>query len=363
MARRRKLETPTAADLDKLEAEFRRETPALASAAPIAQVAADAAAQSVVDPAARAKQVQDGADAQALQQAKDDGRLIVEIPLQQIDTTTMTRDRLDMDKDAFEELKVSLQVNGLRLPIEVYAIETADGAPKFGLISGYRRLFAYQELSKIYSESFQSIKALVRDRSDAAHSFTAMVEENEIRENLSHFERGRIASLAAQQNAFANTEAAVDALFGTASKAKRSKIRSFALIFESLGDLLIYPKDLREKDGLQISNALRLGAEKRLRQTLDDASINTAEEERSLLLAVAAEFLEQAKEPARGGRPKKIAAKPGWVDDETVVLSSGVSLQHDHDGSGHFIRVKGSNVDRKLMKEIVAKLQFMLDQP
>ncbi len=356
MAKRRKLEAPSAADINQLEAEFRRETSdrLTPAAAPIAQVAADAAGQAVVD--------SNGAAEQALIKAQEDGRLIVEVPLDQIDANAVPRDRLDMSAEAFEELKISLQANGLRLPIEVYPLPPRDGGQKYGLISGYRRLAAFQELAQIYAAEFQTIKALIRPAKDGARAFSAMVEENEIRENLSHFERGRIASLAAHQGAFANTEDAVDRLFGTASKAKRSKIRSFALIFESLGDLLIYPKDLREKDGLQIANALRMGAEKRLRQVLDDTAADTPEEERGLLLSVAAEFLESHKAPSKGGRPKKAVPRPGWVNSQEMRLSSGISLIHDHDGQGHVIHVKGDGVDRKFMERILTNLQYMLEE-
>lgn len=99
-------------------------------------------------------------------------------------------------------------------------------------------------------------------------AFAAMIEENEIRSSLSHFERGRIAVIAAQQGAFANVEASVEALFQQASKAKRSKIRSFALIFEELGDMLAFPEALREKDGLRLATGLRDGAERALREAL-----------------------------------------------------------------------------------------------
>lgn len=51
-----------------------------------------------------------------------------------------------------------------------------------------------------------------------------MVEENEVRANLSHYERGRIAVLAAEQGHFTHVEEAVARLSGAASKAKRSKI-------------------------------------------------------------------------------------------------------------------------------------------
>ncbi|WP_311199555.1 hypothetical protein [Phaeobacter inhibens] len=51
----------------------------------------------------------------------------------------------------------------------------------------------------------------------------------------------------------------MDALFGAASKAKRSKVRSFAAVHEGLGDLLRYPNALSEKAGLKLAAALRSG--------------------------------------------------------------------------------------------------------
>ena len=85
-------------------------------------------------------------------------------------------------------------------------------------------------------DRYARIRALIRPRAEADAAFVLMVEENEVREELSHFERGRIAVIAANQGAFANTEDAVNKLFASGSKAKRSKVRSFALIFEELGE-------------------------------------------------------------------------------------------------------------------------------
>ncbi len=353
MARRRKLEAPTAADLDKLDADFKRANPA---AAPIAQVAADAAGAAVLDPGGRAEA--------ALEQAHKDGRLIVEIPLGQIEVAAMTRDRMDMSGEGFEELKLSIQANGLRLPIEVYALPPdPGGAPKYGLISGYRRLAALQDLTKNGQGEFATAKALIRPEVSPAKAFQNMVEENEVREDLSHFERGRIASLAAHQGAFPSTQAAVDGLFATGSKAKRSKIRSFAVIFDALGDLLTFPKELREKDGLQIANALRSGAEPDMRRVLEAQTPNSAEEERAELLAIAQDFLTTPKDPAKGGRPKKRVQKPGWINPQEVRLDSGISLAHDHDGTDHIVRIKGRQIDRDFMDQVLKTLHYMLDKP
>lgn len=55
-------------------------------------------------------------------------------------------------------------------------------------------------------------------------SFAAMFGVNEIRMSLSHFERGRIAVLAAQRAVLDNTDAVLAALFKAARKDRRSKI-------------------------------------------------------------------------------------------------------------------------------------------
>lgn len=53
--------------------------------------------------------------------------------------------------------------------------------------------------------------------------------------------------IAAQQAVFTNTEAVVDGLFPVASKAKRSKTHSFAVIFEELDDVLHFADLITEK--------------------------------------------------------------------------------------------------------------------
>lgn len=95
-----------------------------------------------------------------------------------------------------------------------------------------------------------------------------MVEENEVRANLSHYECRGIAVPAAEQGHFAHVEEAVARLFGAASKAKRSKIRSFAMVHEELGDMLAFPEELTEKNGLRLAAALRQGVEGELRAAL-----------------------------------------------------------------------------------------------
>lgn len=365
MAKRRKVSAPSAEDLNRIEEEFRSETLAAPSGAlaPISQVSAEAAQASQVLPAeTRATQERDRTDAETLRTAEADGRVIREIPIDQILADAIVRDRTVIDPAEMEELKSSIAAHGLRLPVEVF--ERAGQADQpFGLLSGYRRLWAMRELLTLTGQAqYKTIKALIRDPDAIGGSFAAMVEENEIRAQLSHYERGRIAVVAAQHGAFASVEAAVASLFGMASKAKRSKIRSFSLIFEELGDMLEFPENLKERDGLRLSTALRNGAESQLRDALVQAQAATPEEEWHALDTVISAFDLADLPSKRGGRPKKNAPKTGWVGTNTLHLSSGVTLQSGQDSEGHVIRIKGDVVNSVLIERAMEHLQYLFEK-
>lgn len=363
MAKRRKISAPSSEELAKIETEFRGETVKRPNAAlaPISQVSSEAAQNTTPqDPKARATQEKDRTDAAALREADGQGRLIRQIPLDQILADAMVRDRTVIDPHEMSELKASIAAHGMRLPIEVF--ERDDPDKPYGLLSGYRRLWAVRELGALTEDAkYTTINALIRDPEKLGGSFAAMVEENEIRASLSHYERGRIAVVAAHQGAFASTEEAVNQLFSAASKAKRSKIRSFCYIFEELGDILQFPENLKERDGLRLSNALRGGAENQLREALDRAQPSTPTEEWGAMEAVINRSEEEIQPNAKGGRPRKQDMKLGWKGADTLHLSNGITLQHGHDSHGHIIRIKGADLDQALVEALMGRLQYLLE--
>lgn len=354
MAKRRNLEVPSTADLERMEAEFRRETSApRMGAAPIAQVAAETAA--AFDPRSaseRAEAARDRVDAQGYREAQGRGLVMLELALDQIDPDALVRDRVVIDAEELEELKSSIARSGLRLPIEVFAREGQG----YGLLSGYRRLMAVRALRDLTRDArYDTIKAVLRDPGAMGGSFAAMVEENEIRAGLSHFERGRIAVIAAQQGAFANVEAAVDALFPVASKAKRSKIRSFALIFEELGDMLRFPDLIKEREGLRLAQALRDGAEGRLREALAQSTPADAEDEAAQITAILADLDAPRPDPRKGGRPRR-------AEGPRATLSSGYVLAAEQDARGWSIRLGGDRlIDRELVEVLIEELRLLLE--
>jgi ParB family chromosome partitioning protein len=355
MAKRTKLTAPSAEDIAKLDADFRSEnTPRPNPAtAPIASVAAETALSVDGEPA---QQKLNRLDAERLRAAEGQGRLILEIPTDQIRADAMIRDRAVIDAAELEELQISIRESGQRLPIEVY--RAADG---YTLLSGYRRLMAVRNLAEINPDAFTTINVLVRPPADAAEAFAAMVEENEIRANLSHFERGRIAVIGAKEGAFVNTEAAINVLFNAASAAKRSKVRSFAEIFECLGDLLTFPEFISERRGLRLANALRQNGERPLRAALGAGGFATAEDEWAVLEPVVEALLVDPIVTTKRGRPKA-APLPGW-DGETLHLSSGISLRKERDSHGYMIRLSGKGISSELLDSAIAELQRLLEKP
>ncbi|GAA6194489.1 ParB N-terminal domain-containing protein [Phaeobacter sp. NW0010-22] len=348
MAKRRRLSAPDAAELEQLEAGFATK-PSISpfentsATPPIAQVAAEAARLSgmaaVTDRVALA---QDQGDAGRWRDATAAGLVAQRIPLDQIEADFIRRDRMTEDEEAMQELVISLRANGLRTPIEV--TPTPEG---FGLISGYRRLMAFRQLA-ITDPMFADIPAFVRDAGAGATAYVSMVEENEMRSNLSHYERGRIAVLAAGQGVFPSVEAAVDVLFAAASKAKRSKVRSFAMVHEALGDLLRFPVSLSEKAGLQLATALRDGAQSRLRDALDGSDASDAKSEWKVLDTALFGIPVGPKDKSRGGRPQQITRLSART------LTSGGKLDAEVSPDGVRFRVAGRDLG-------VAEAQRLMD--
>jgi len=350
MAKRRRLTAPDSTELEQLEAGFAAKPSAnpfetKSATPPIAQVAAEAATlngmAAVTDRLALA---QDQGDAARWRDAQDAGLVAEKLPLDQIDADFIRRDRMVEDEEAMAELLESLRVHGLRTPIEV--TRSGDG---YGLISGFRRLDAFRRLAQT-DPAFSEIPAFIRAAGTGQGAYVSMVEENELRANLTPYERGRIAVLAAGQGVFASTEAAVDVLFAAASKAKRSKVRSFAVVHESLGDLLQHPVALSEKAGLKLASALREGAQSKLRQALAGAGRLDAKAEWALLEGALTAAPSSGKDKARGGRPQQVQRLA------PVALNGGGTVLAEVASGELRLKVRGRDVTAEDAQRIVEQL-------
>ena len=272
-----------------------------ALSAPIARVAGEASATAALRDLA-----------EEMRSAREEGRLVQNLPLDAVEVDHLVRDRILLDPEEMAALRESLRARGQQSPIEVVDL----GQGSYGLISGWRRLTALRQLFEETGEArFSAVQALLRRPEGASDAYLAMVEENEVRVGLSHYERARIAAKAKDQGVFASDQAALRHLFATASRSKRSKIGSFVTLHRALGEALRFPASIPERLGLALAQALEAdpvlaGA---LRQTLTETAAASAAAEQALLAA--------ALQPKTGSDGANSAALP----PET--LAPGIWLQ------------------------------------
>jgi ParB family chromosome partitioning protein len=312
MAKRRRL---TPAQADYLPAEGGAEPRPLLlrpgfQAPPIARIAAEASVTSALEEVAG-----------ALQAARDEGRLVNRLPLEAIDAAYLMRDRMPAEDDEMQALVESIRAHGQRMAIDV--VELAPG--RYGLISGWRRLAA---LARLYQETgearFGSVLALLRRPEASGDAYVAMVEENEIRAALSYYERARIVGRSVEAGVFASEKEALQRLFSTASRAKRSKIGSFLVLYRELGEVLRFPAAIPERLGLRLVQALaERGTARRIAAALAREPAGSAEEEARLL----ADLIAPPRSAAPPAERRELAPGLYWQDQgKGRVLLSGAGL-------------------------------------
>lgn len=238
--------------------------------APIADVASEASATAALEELSR-----------EMQAARAQGRMITALPLEDIQLDYLVRDRVVVGDDDMTALVNSLRERSQQTPIEVVAL--AGGG--YGLISGWRRCTALAQLAA-QGVGDGTVLAIERRAGEASEAYLAMVEENEIRVGLSYFERARIAAKAVEQGVFATEKEALLDLFRSASRTKRSKIRSFLGVVHALDGVLRFPQSIGERMGLQLSAALEHddGLAEVLRTVLKSGDPQNAKAEQALLI-------------------------------------------------------------------------------
>lgn len=229
---------------------------------PIADVARDAATVAALQDLTH-----------SLSTARNEGRLIMRLPLGDVDAAYLVRDRIALDPEEMASLIESLRLRGQQTAIEVADLGEGRKAGRWGLISGWRRLQALRQLQSLQAGT-DTVLAIIRAPREAADAYLAMIEENEIRVGLSFYERARIVARAVDQGVYPDDKAGLAALFASASRSKRSKIRSFLRIVRALDDQLRFPAALSERLGLALALALETdpGLGPRLAQALSAAA-------------------------------------------------------------------------------------------
>jgi ParB-like chromosome segregation protein Spo0J len=292
------------------------------SRAPIADVAREASATAAAEELARQRD-----------QDRAEGRMVIAVSLSEIRRDYLSRDRIPtVDEEEMAALVESIRARGQQSPVDLVDLYPNRDGARYGLISGWRRCLALERLQAETGEArFGKVLALLRRPSESAEAYVAMIEENEIRVGLSHYERARIVTRAVEAGAYPDEAEALRGLFATASRAKRSKIKSFTAIVRALDGELGFPRALGERQGLALAQALEEspGLARQLTALLRRETPVTPEAEAALLRRA----LAPAKPPAQAPSPAPV----------TVVRRSSRELA-----------LIGADLDERFLKDLEA---------
>jgi len=314
---------------------------------PIAHVAADAASSAALE-----------AMSEELRAAREGGRMVLQLDLDRIDPGYLVRDRVEVDEDELDRLADSIRTQGQRTPIEVVALP--DG--QYGLISGWRRLTALYRLSATQpGGAFDHVLALLRQPETASDAYRAMVEENELRVGLSYYERARIVAKAAEQGVYPSDSDALQGLFGSVSRAKRSKIGSFLKLYHALDARLAYPSSIPERLGLALARALDNdpGLGERLADRLRKAEAAKPEDE-AAILEKAANGVAGAKKTAAGQGGDVSPRNTPAPAPKPVVLAQVGAVTVTASGDGNTLKLAGQTFDPAFQRKLIHWLRYNL---
>ena len=178
------------------------------------------------------------------------------IPLADIDDTVLPRDRLALDPVALAELETSILATGLATPVEVLPI---DGPVPFALVAGFRRMAVLRRLAAAGITRFAIVPALVVPAATLPAALARMVEENDIRADISPWDKARIAVEAAASGIFPSVEAAIEGLYASADRFRRARLRSMVDAVQAFAPQFDQAHDLTQRQILRLAAAARAG--------------------------------------------------------------------------------------------------------
>ncbi|WP_224816805.1 ParB N-terminal domain-containing protein [Hasllibacter sp. MH4015] len=265
------------------------------------------------------------------------------IPLTDIDEHALPRDRDALDATSLSDLTLSIAAHGLRMPIEVFP---ATGPKPYGLISGFRRLKAHRELT------LDTIPAFIRQPADIPSALAAMIEENEIRADITPWERAKIVLTAIDHGHFDTIDQALPRLYPTYDRNRISRLRAIAEVVQHFGDhALTDPRSLSQQKLTRIATALRAGVGDTMLVALQECSDKSPATQWSLLQAIIEDAEAEAKAPKLHYKPGRPRYHRRVQDDLTV--------RRERTKDGWTLRFTGRTAKGPLMEDIMDYVEDM----
>jgi ParB family transcriptional regulator, chromosome partitioning protein len=252
---------------------------------------------------------------------------LIDLPLTDIATNALLRDRSGLDPEPLVELEHSILMQGLRQPIEVFATPGAE--QPYGLISGLRRLTACQSLGHA------TIPALICTPKDMAAAMAAMVAENEIRAPISPWEKAALLYATLRNDVFPNADAAIKGLYPALARQRRAQLRGYVAVYESFEDLFTTPEALSAQRMDRLAAALRGDLEEVMQQILLENRDRSLETQWHALAPAITEALrdpttDPAAESPSSTRPRR-----------SLTLKQGLTIRRELTRTGYILRFSG----------------------
>lgn len=211
------------------------------------------------------------------------------IPVDEVRTDKLTRDRTAGRDDDIDELKTSIGSIGLSNPIRVEKL--VDG---YELIQGYRRLTAFRELyEETGDEAYARIPAGINAAGEHLEKlYRRMVDENLVRRGVSFGEMAKLAiAYRSEDPNIESYDHAVEVLFASSGRQRRSYIKQFVRLIVQLGDALIHVEAIPRALGLSVLKRIdeQPGQIRHLTQLLNRESGRSSDDELRILNTYLAE--------------------------------------------------------------------------
>ncbi|MCU0828495.1 MAG: ParB/RepB/Spo0J family partition protein [Tabrizicola sp.] len=270
---------------------------------------------------------------------------LIHLPPAAIDPHALLRDRTTLDDSALALLQHSIATEGLRAPLEVWALSTPRGPHTHGLISGLRRLTAARALG------LPTVPCFLRTPQSLAQALAAMVSENEIREPVSPYEKAALVLAAVEEGHFDTPDAAIATLFPSLPRTSRTRIRHHARVVEDLGPLLAAPHQIGTRQLDMLAAALATGHEPLLTATLQPLATAGVETQWSTLRPLLAEVLRDPTDPITR-RPRR-----------HLRLPQGLTITREPTPTGWLLRFTGPQARSGLIDDVLDKVEEWFGKP
>ncbi len=274
---------------------------------------------------------------------------ITDLPITSIDAEALPRDRFHVDEEALATLNRSILFDGLRQPIEVFPLE---GDLPYGLISGYRRLSVYRTLAALRANGdYTTIPCFIRTPASIPAAMAAMVTENEVRTDVTPWEKATLILESVRLDYFATPDAALQTLYPHATPTNRSRLRAVVSVVEALGDILNDGPSYSLRQLLRISGALRAGFAPLIEVALRESPEKSAATQWALMQNILTEAelsLSEPQTPQTPGRPRRL-----------LYPRSNLIIRRERLPNGYRLTFTGEEASGMMMDSVLDQIERM----